>query len=247
MTRRAAPVRCGVAIVAVLLASPNVAAAASPGPAVDLGNVTIVKADNPGSMLAGGRAGTEFRVVLPAGATCPGDSATDQWRLQTFMVPSAVDVGALEYGGIGPTGADQFALFTADAAQHSWANEILPQNTSDVPATPVPALPIFSFAAVSAVKVSEGSYRVGVACTLFGATAQYWDALIDVTGSALGNPSSFRWTVVGAPPPATGDGPSAWMITALIVVGLLGAGVVVAALRRARTTSSKQLQRKEHR
>ena len=80
------------------------AASSSVGPAVDLGSVSMVKGDDPNSVVRSGSANTGFRLLLPAGATCPGDSANGQWRIQTFMVPSTVDVGTLKYGGIGPTG-----------------------------------------------------------------------------------------------------------------------------------------------
>jgi len=237
-----------VLLAAALITSlPQVASASGEvGPAVDLGDVGIVKSDDPDSLVRSGKAATEFRVLLPAGATCPGDSATGQWRIQTFMVPDGADVGSLTYAGAGPTGENQFPLYTGDAAQRSWTNKVLPANTGTDPATPVPALPIFSFAAVSVVKVAEGPYRIGVACTLFGATAQYWDARIEVSGSALGNQSAFRWSVLDLAPPPPSSGPSPWLIAAVALFGLLVAAAIVVALMRARTSSQKALSRKEH-
>ncbi len=232
---------------AVLLPSFSASAAQQVGPAVDLGDVSIVKGSDPSSPVRNGKADSEFRVLLPSGSTCPGDSATGQWRVQTFMVPVGVDPGTLKYSGAGPEGTDQFPLYTADAAQHSWVNKVLPLNTSTDPATTIPALPIFSFSAISVVKVTEGSYRVGVACTLFGATAQYWDTVVDVTGSSLGNPASFRFTVPGAPAPPARSGPPVWVVVAISAFGLLGGAALVAALRRARLSSSNELSRKEHR
>jgi hypothetical protein len=239
-----------VALVVACLVVPAPAIASSEvGPAVDLGAVTLVKGDDPDTPVRSGNADTEFRVLLPAGSTCPGDSPNGQWRIQTFMVPNGVDVGTIKYAGAGPTGPAQFPLYTGDRAQRSWVNKILPLNTSPDPATTVPALPIFGFAAISVVKVPEGSYRIGVACTLFGATAQYWSTLVDITGSAVGNASTFRFTVPGAPAPVASDGPPLWVVLAVGAIGLIGGAVVVAALRRARSTSRTphDLSRKEQR
>ena len=239
-----------VALVVACVVSPTSAFASSEvGPAVDLGAVTLVKGGDPNAALRSGKADTEFRVLLPAGATCPGDSPNGQWRIQTFMVPNGIDVGTIKYAGAGPTGANQYPLYTGDRAQRSWTNKILPLNTSPDPATTVPALPIFGFAAISVVKVPEGSYRIGVACTLFGATAQYWSTLVDITGSAVGNASTFRFTVPGAPASVASDGPPLWVVLAVGAAGLIGVAVVVTALRRARPTSRTPhgLSRKEQR
>lgn len=223
----------------------SAAASSEVGPAVDLGSVSVVKGDEPSSLVRKGSANTGFRLLLPAGATCPGDSPNGQWRIQTFMVPDGVDVGTLQYNGAGPKGENQFPLYTGDNAQRSWVNKLLGLNTSTEPATPVPALPIFSFAAVSVVKVAEGPYRIGVACTLFGATAQYWDTRIAVSGSSLGNESSFRWSVLDLAPPPPSEGVSLLVILAVALVGLLGAAAVVVALLKARSSSHSSPLQKE--
>lgn len=230
-------------------ASDRVGTVPTVGSDPDLGDASIRSADEPGRPLEGGDASTPFVVSLPAGATCPGDSAHDQWRVQTFMVPDGVDIARLHYGGIGPDGPDQFALFTADATQRSWDHQVLPPNAVPGAPSPVPEFPAFSFAAVSVVPLTEGRYRIGAACTLFGETAHYWDASVDVSGSSDGVASAFRWTVVPvavpvpgpasatspAPSGATGDH-SPTRVLATVAVVLLVAVVSVSLLfhRRAR-------------
>lgn len=237
----------GALVLACFVAPGSVSASSEVGPAIDLGRVTLVKGGDPNATIRNGKADTEFRVLLPSGATCPGDSPNGQWRIQTFMVPNGVDIGTIKYAGQGPTGSAQFPLYTGDHAQRSWVNKLLPLNTSTDPATVIPALPIFSFSAISVVKVPEGSYRIGVACTLFGSTAQYWWTTVDITGSAVGNASTFRFTVPGAPAAVGSKGPSVWVVLAVGSVGLIGLAVVVTALRRASSTSatSHQSSRKE--
>lgn len=197
----------------------------------DAGRVLIVDGRDPDRALERGTSTSEFRVLLPSGATCPGDSMHDQWRLQSFMVPAGVDLGTLRYGGIGPEGVDHYALFTADAAQHSYNNELLPPSPSGGVEVNLPALPVFSFEAVSGVPLSEGDYVIGVACTYFGATARYWDTPIVVTGSSAGRSTDFRWRLASAPVSSTGaDSSPLWVGMAATLLVVLA--VAVALQRR---------------
>jgi len=226
-------------------------ALAAVGDPVDSGGVVIVDGENPDRPLERGTATSAFRVLLPSGATCPGDSLHDQWRLQSFMVPKGTKIGDLRYGGIGPEGTDQFALFTADAAQHSYNNELLPPSPAGGVEVALPALPVLSFEAVSSVPLSEGEYSIGVACTYFGATARYWDTPIIVSGSSVGRSADFRWRLATAPDVArNAESSPIWvaLAAAAFIVALIGA-VVLHRRRRGlhpAPSHTHPLRQKEH-
>ena len=109
--------------------------------------------------------------------SCAGDSATDGYRVNTFMVPASVDVSQLQYnagGPIAPAGVTfKFPLF----AQTGNAQQV---NRNTAPTTGIITagnlLQPFSFAALVAggIEVPNGSYKVGLACTLLGVTEEYW-------------------------------------------------------------------------
>src|SRR5262245_9642793 len=65
---------------------------------VDAGDVVVVDAIDNSSELTGGGSAVPFTLRLPDGATCPGDSAHDQWRVQSFLIPSTVDMASVKWG-----------------------------------------------------------------------------------------------------------------------------------------------------
>ncbi len=214
----------GAVVVALtwLLAGP--VAWASVAVPADAGDLALVKAGDPSKPLDRGDGNTAFQVRLPEGASCPGDSFHDQWRLQSFMVPLDADVTTLAYGVIGPEGTDQHALFGADFAASSFANILLPANAVAGQPGRIEAPEAFSFAVVAGESLPTGTYRIGLACTYFRATDKYWDAEVIVTESADADPDQFRWRLAGAPevaPEPADDGMGAWL-------GLIAAGAVAA-------------------
>lgn len=213
-----------------LLTGPVVWAAAEPP--VDAGDVVLLDAADRDE-LSGGDGNTAFLVRLPEGSTCPGDSFHDQWRIQSFMVPSTTDVGSLSYGVIGPEGMDQHALFGADFAARSFANILTPANAVAGEPGRIETPPPFSFAVAAEELLPPGDYRIGIACTYFGATALFWDVEVVVTASKGGDPDDLRWRLASASeqaglPPAA-DGRS-WVAPAVVVVGVGIAAVPVATV-----------------
>ncbi len=201
---------------------------------VDAGDITLANADDLSRPADRGDGNTAFVVRLPQGASCPGDSFHDQWRVQSFMVPADTDIGALKYGVIGPEGTDQHALFGADFAASSFANILTPANAAAGQPGRIEAAEAFSFAVVAGESLPIGSYRVGVACTYFGATDKYWDAEIIVSASVAADPDQFRWRLSGAPeqaPEPADDGVPVWF--GLVVLVLVATALWL--LRRKRT------------
>lgn len=221
---------------ASLLGATTVSATAPPdvGPAADAGDVVITSPD--GTPLANGGSITPFTLQIPEGSTCPGDSANDDWRVQSFMIPVDDDPGEIEYGFSGPEGT-QFPLFAADT--RPYAHQLLPVNAGAGQPARIPDLPAMTFTIFPAGAIAMGTYRVGIACTYFRATATYWDAQIVLTESADDIPSQFVWSVVDAPADAVdassldeGSNRTVWILTA--VAGAVAVGVVVLWARRRR-------------
>ncbi|MEZ5250274.1 MAG: hypothetical protein R2713_14015 [Ilumatobacteraceae bacterium] len=131
------------------------------GPAVDEGSVVIAAPD--GTPLASGGSATPYTLVLPEGSTCPGDSANDDWRVQTFLIPASHDPGQVEYGVIGPEGT-QFPLFAFDTKPY--AHQLLPVNAGPGMEARIPLLPELTFTIFPPDAVAPGRYRIGVAHVL---------------------------------------------------------------------------------
>lgn len=232
-----------IALVGVALALPAATAHGSApdvGPPVDDGAVVITTPD--GTPLSGGGSATPFTVQLPDGVTCPGDSASDDWRVQSFMIPNGDDPGSIEYGFAGPEGT-QFPLFAADT--RPYAHQLLPVNAGPGQPARIPAIPPLTFTIFPADAIALGEYRIGIACTYFRATAKYWDTKIVLTPSSDDEPSKFVWTVVDAPTGAV-DGATAddddGISPVVIALGLGAIGVAAVAavlvVRRRRSVPS---------
>lgn len=170
-------------------------AAATVDPPVNAGDV--VATDNSGRALAGGGSATEFRVRLPEGATCPGDTLNDDWRVQSFISPVVADPGKLDYGVVGPEGQSQFALFDLDT--RPFANRFIPPNVEAGKPALIGDLPSFSFAVLPVASLPDGRYRIGIACTYFRVTDRYWSTEIVVAASPNDAPSQFTWRLANAP------------------------------------------------
>lgn len=210
---------------------PTTAAATSAGigPAVDLGEVIPIDPAERTSALAGGVSATQFELQLPADASCPGDSLHDQWRVQSFIIPVAGDPGAIAYGVNGPEGKNQYALYELNTSPYT---DILTRanSTAGAPGA-VNAVPALSFAVFPPGTLPTGRYRMGIACTFFRETAQYWDTEVDLTATPDDEPGQMIWRLVDPPANATLAGAAdedstSWMLPAAAgttVVALAGA------------------------
>lgn len=191
---------------------------------VDAGGVVVVDATDPGRELLTGDSNTVFSLRLPPSATCPGDSANDDWRVQSFVVPDSVDPGALTYGAIRPVGEGLHALYRADTTP--FVQVLTGQNAEPGRPGQILAIPPLSFAVFPAGMLPAGRYRIGVACTYFRETARFWDLTIELVDAPGVQPGGFRWTVAGSSP--TDDGGSGSGIAGIL--GGLGLAVVVGAV-----------------
>lgn len=210
----------------VRAAGPAPKATPPAGPAVDLGDVLPIDPADRTSALAGGASATQFELQLPADAACPGDSVHDQWRVQSFIVPVGDDPGVIPYGANGPEGKDQYALYELNTSPYT---DILtrPNTVAGAPGV-INAVPTLSFAVFPPGTLPTGRYRMGLACTLFRETSQYWDVEVDVTATPDDEPGQMIWRLVDAPadailPSVADDDSTGWLLPA-------AAGTTLAAL-----------------
>ncbi len=125
---------------------------ASPGGTVenpvDGGSLRLFEFDNPDVELAGGVSSTVFTIEPPDDAMCPGDSANDDWRIQSFLVPAEVDPLDLQFASNDPEGEGNWSLYGADTSP--FVDELTAPNT--VPGKPArfPTIRPMSFACVPA-------------------------------------------------------------------------------------------------
>jgi len=208
-----------------------------------LGDVRLLDTD--GHELTHGDATTQFLVRLPDGSTCPGDSANDQWRLNTFLVPIEEDPMGLLYGGSGPEPpwtSGRYPLFDSEQ-QLPIVFQFLQRNEVAGQPGRILAIPISDFRTVAEQGFPGGHYRLGVACAYFAQTTQYWDTPITLTAAAAGgDPSQLTWTLDPAatpPAPAQKSSDSSWPAYAIAaaVIALIIAAVL--RLRRANRSPSR--------
>lgn len=240
--RRGAAVMGALAVLAAF--APVHAATAAPR-SVDapqrMGDVSIV--DEDGGRLDHGGSATAFSLRLPDGAACPGDSQHDQWRIQSFIVPADVDPVTLTYDLIAPAGGGtRFALY--DLQQNPYAQQLTQPNTTAGQPGRVGAVPLLSLGVFPPGTLPAGTYRVGVACTLFRATARVWDTTIVVSDDAGDRPARFQWRLDGTDPSVLDDGSSTgWLRPLLLAVGAVAAAYGLWLVRRTpkrRTPRSSQ-------
>lgn len=196
----------------------------------------------PGSATAGdplnaGGSATAFALTPPVGAACSGDSATGGYRVQSYMVPAAVDPATLTFGLTGPlpagSGADfRQPLFTS--AGSSWVNKTTAVNTGLLI-----GLPVLSFAWVDTggtTFLPAGKYNLGFACTKGVSSAtqldKYWNVQIVVAADANDVPSALTWTVPAA------DTTTTTTSTTSTTTTVAGAATTTTLARTATTTTT---------
>ena len=214
MTRRAHAAATAVLAAAIVLVHPvapaRAAATAGPAQIVTAGNGTAASRH----VLTTGSDDTAFSLALPEGAACTGDSAHDEYRVQSFMVRDGVDPATLTFGELGPEPTALGSAFRqALYLQNTDAYVNAPTNVAAKPGGPgvVINIPVFTLRGFSAAELPPAKYVVGVACTKGGPSDEqldrYWATTLDLTATAApGGGAKRTWTapVELSPKSATG-------------------------------------------
>ena len=155
-----------------------------------------------------GTGATPFTINLGGSASCPGDGIAG-YRWQTFMIPAAADIDAtLTFGASGPTAVG------SEFRQPLWDLSSSPvvQKLPDIAVSPavtggISGIPNFDFQVYSPGDVPNGTYKIGVACTLGVASPtqlkSYWSQQITVTNDATNTDSAKIDWIVADPVPTT--------------------------------------------
>lgn len=171
--------------------------------ALDAGDIVVVEAVDRSKELVEGDTNTVFSLRLPDGSVCAGDSANDDWRVQSFIVPAATDLQSLHYGATRPRGEFMYGLYTTEGGPY--VQVLTAQN--EVPGQPGQILepPALSFAVFTPDLLPVGRYRIGISCSFFEAGAKFWDAEIVLTEAPDVQPGERRWSVASVPDAPAGD------------------------------------------
>lgn len=204
-------------VVAPLVAAP--AAFAAPTPQSPGATMTTAQG---AATFSTGNSGSNFSLRLPAGASCPFDSANSGWAWQTYMVPTTKDPSTLTFSSAGPSPAS-FGTYSSfsEPLFTTGGNAIKDQQTAAASAPPGPGqivnIPDMSFSAVWVPgNVPAGTYNIGVACTAPGRVEDiFWNTTMTVTTDGTnGGPGGFDIangtvpaapTMTGVTAPATGE------------------------------------------
>jgi len=204
--------------------------------AVGAGSAEIVEPSD-GAPLRSGGSRTGFRIKLPTGAACKGDSAKAGYRIQSYLIPHSVDLASLAFDSTGPVpvpGQFRAPLYEATPSANSWVDRLTAEaDPTGGPGAIVQPLPTFSFAVFDPAfgfPFTPGTYHIGIACTLGPPSAtqqeKYWSSAMTITADpADSGPAKIRWTVTAPSSPSTtsNGSPVGWMAasTVIAVVGVL--------------------------
>ncbi len=211
-----------------MLATASVGGASNPDGAAE-----IVKPSTGAPLKAGGSR-TDFRIKLPTGAACTGDSAKAGYRIQGYLVPRSVDPGTLTFdAGVGPGPvAGQFRAALYESSSSSYVD----QQTAEAARVggpgpiiqPLPALNLAVFDPALGFPFKPGAYNLGIACTLGPPSPtqldRYWNAVMTVTADSADTPAMLSWSVATDDPETTKRSPAGRIAA---VAGVVGAVAVV--------------------
>ncbi len=127
--------------------------------AADVGDVVIVSASDRTTPLTEGDTNSVFSLQLPTGSVCPGDSANDDWRVQSFIVPAATDLATLRYGSTRPRGDFMYGLYTTEG--RPYVQVLLAQNPTAGQPGQILDPPPLSFGTFTPDLLPVGRYKIG--------------------------------------------------------------------------------------
>jgi len=232
----------GMAVGMLAMLGIGVAPVNADSPPKNVGSIVLTTPD--GDPITKGNGLTPFFAQLPPNSTCPGDSANDQWRVQTFFIPSTDDPLTVKFGPAGPTPLFQGQYPMYFTQRWLAVNLLLLRNPGPGKPGRIPSLPALNYAGLVAVghPFPGGRYRIGVACTFGGVIDKYWDTEVTISSGEPDKPEAITWTALDAPVVAAT--PKSSSLSGLwITLAVLGAAAAIVSLlvSRSRNARSRSL------
>lgn len=217
----------------------------------DAGSVVIVDPLNVERAYQRGDSTSAFTLRLPDGATCPGDSANDGWRVQSFIVPAGTDLAALEFSANRPNhGEPASSRSLREINGGIFTQRMTEPNQALGEPGRILALPPLTFAYFDTGTFPPGLYEIGVACTTPDwKVRRFWHAEIEFETAPDVEPGGMRWTFLGdgSEPAAEESFPVLAAGAATVVgIGLLIVGVFSFRRRRLAMAGSPISQSQEN-
>jgi hypothetical protein len=212
-----------MAVLLTLVSSPSVA-----GAAVTASTEVITQ---PGQLtpLSSGGSATPYGVVLPSGASCPGDTAHDGYHVFSYLVPEGVSPTAVSFKTGDPS---KYFGYIANGAYFGAVNTA--EDTGEIVSLPddfiwtrLTPQDLFAKGATSA------TWEGGIACAdVHGNVTDYWNSQIVFTASSADR-GGFTWKVVQNSAPASSSvGLWVGVVLALLAIAFAVTAVVLSRRRR---------------
>ena len=210
----------------------------------ELRELTVVEASGSKRQITKGDSATKFSLRLSEPVSCPGDSADENYRVQSYMVPASLKPHDIEYNGLGPA-PHSFGVFETfrqplyDITTRPYDSALTEEAESPGEPGAIVNIPTFSFAVYSPGDLPPGTYNVGIACTLNNKAVISWNTRLVFTKSTKDKPAQVKWQIEGADKSSSlkNDNSNSAMgpIAAFVIVVSVALVVVSARSSRRRT------------
>ncbi len=168
--------------------------------ATDGGAISVQVATGPsaGQPLTSGGSATIISLRPPSGASCTGDSASGNYRVQSYMVPASVSPNSLKFDAGGPTpqgvgAAYRQPLFTNGTGFINKLTGVATTANGPGLLVNLPPVDFALFAPDGRDIVTPGAYNLGFACTVGTGAAQvldkFWNVRFTFAGDATDVPA----------------------------------------------------------
>jgi len=190
--------------------------------AATVGQAEIVSPGSTEPLTTGGSA-TQFGVLLPANARCPGDSTKRPWwRASSYLLPAGTSPRTVNFRGLLPDRGLFLAAFGAP-----WEHQNVDKGSGIVLLPAAFDISRWGPSQLFAGGAREATWDGGIACVAdaTGQVATYWGARFTFVRSTT-DPRGFTWATT---PPAhlgSSGGGSHWLVeiglALLVLAGLIG-------------------------
>jgi hypothetical protein len=208
-----------------LVGAPVTAGAATAGTA----EITVPGQTTP---LKSGGSATSYGVALPAGASCPGDTAHQGYHVYSYLVPEGVSPTAVSFKTGDPS---RWYGFVAYGDYYGAVNTA--EGTGQIMTLPDQ----FTWSRFSSFMgdlfphgARTATWEAGIACAdTHGVVTNYWNTEVAFTKTAS-DPGGFTWRVL-TPPPASDN--SSLVVGVVLVALAVGFAVLAIGLSRRQRTA----------